>query len=65
MQDYDIRIFNDAGHFSLCVAGRYFSDAAAIRAAKEFCRDHDSVEVWNGRGRVFAQTSRSPDATTA
>lgn len=58
MQDYDIHLFNQAGHLSLSLCGHYASDIAAIRAAEDICKSHEKVEVWSGDGCIF---SYAPD----
>jgi len=69
MQGYDILIFNQAGHLSLSVAGQHCSAPSAIRLAKLYCQAHESVEVWGGKGRIFAlapyRSSPPPGAYSA
>jgi hypothetical protein len=58
MQDYDIHLFNAAGHLSLNMSGSFASDRAAIRAAEQLCKVRERVEVWSSDGRIFASTPR-------
>jgi hypothetical protein len=64
MQDYDIHIFNPAGHLSLSVSGRYASDLAARRAAEHLTKENERVEVWSSKGRIFVATPRAATGGT-
>jgi hypothetical protein len=63
MQDYDIHLFNEAGHLSLNMSGSFASDNAAIRAAEQLCKGRERVEVWSGNGCIFAAAPRSASGT--
>ena len=58
MQDYETRLINKSGGLSLLVAGSHFSDAAAIHAARQLCKDGEAIEIWRGDVCIFSEASR-------
>lgn len=63
MQDYDIHLFNEAGHLSLNMSGSFASDNAAVRAAEHLCKARERVEVWSGNGCIFASGPHNTSGT--
>lgn len=53
MQNYEICLLSLAGKPSLQASAAYFSDAAAIRAAKLMCRNGELAQVWRGEQCVY------------
>jgi hypothetical protein len=58
MRDYEICLINLHGAPSLFFMERYFSDAAAIHAAKHLCKEGEVVEVWRMDIRIYAEAPR-------
>jgi hypothetical protein len=58
MQEYETTLTSH-GALSLLTVERYFSDAAAIHAAKKLRKNNqEKVEVWRGDVCVYAETPR-------
>jgi hypothetical protein len=62
MQSYDTKIVGRSGTVSLQFAENYFSDFAAIRAAKKICGNRDTVEVWRGDVCIYSERPKKPIA---
>ena len=52
MQEYEIRVLS-SGHPILVTEAKYFSDHAAVRAAKSLAHDRQ-FEVWRGLDCIYA-----------
>ena len=56
MRNYETKILKRSGALSLQFAENYFSDFAAIRAAKKLCSDGgDTVEVWRDEVCIYSE----------
>jgi hypothetical protein len=63
MQEYEACLLSLSGKISLIANLRYFSDAAAIRAAHRLSRHGELVQVWRGDQCVYDEnlgTKRMP-----
>jgi hypothetical protein len=59
MQEYETCLLSLSGRISLITGSRYFSDAAAIRAAQRLCRNGELAQVWRGEDCVYDEDLRS------
>ena len=48
MRSYETCLVSISGKVSLFSSSSYFSDAAAIRAARQMCKHGELVQVWRG-----------------
>jgi len=48
MQSYETCLIGVSGKVSLFALSRYFSDAAAVRAARHMCLHGEMVQIWRG-----------------
>jgi hypothetical protein len=58
MQSYETCLISISGKISLFALSDYFSDAAAIRAARHMCTHGELAQVW--RGDVCIYKDRIP-----
>jgi hypothetical protein len=48
MRTYETCLISISGRVSLFSSSSYFSDAAAVRAARQMCKHGELVQVWCG-----------------
>ena len=48
MRTYETCLITIAGKVSLFSSARYFSDAAAIHAARQMCKHGEFIQIWRG-----------------